>query len=48
MEAAVFFDSLTDMLRVLVTDVLAYAGLIVLLRAAGKRTLTKLNAFDSW
>lgn len=41
-----FFDSLTDMLRVLVTGVLAYAALIVLLRASGKRTLTKMNAFD--
>ncbi|MDQ3270084.1 MAG: DUF421 domain-containing protein [Pseudomonadota bacterium] len=41
-----FFDSFADLLRVLVTGVLAYAGLIVLLRASGKRTLTKMNAFD--
>ncbi|MDQ3286768.1 MAG: DUF421 domain-containing protein [Pseudomonadota bacterium] len=41
-----FFDSWSDMWRVLVTGVLAYAGLIVLLRASGKRTLTKMNAFD--
>jgi uncharacterized membrane protein YcaP (DUF421 family) len=41
-----FFDSWTGLLRVLVVGVLTYAGLVLLLRASGKRTLSKLNAFD--
>jgi len=32
--------------RTLLVGVLAYAGLIALLRLSGKRTLSKLNAFD--
>lgn len=40
------FDDLNGLLRVLVVAVLAYAGLICILRAAGKRALAKLNAFD--
>jgi uncharacterized membrane protein YcaP (DUF421 family) len=42
----VLFDSWNDILRVLVTGVLAYAGLIVLLRISGNRTLSKMNSFD--
>ncbi len=41
-----FFDSWFGLLRVLVVGTLAYAALVVLLRASGKRTLAKLNAFD--
>lgn len=41
-----FFDSWTGLGRVLVVGVLAYAALVVLLRVSGKRTLTKMNAFD--
>ena len=41
-----FFDGWTGLLRVVVVGVLAYAGLVVLLRVSGKRTLSKLNAFD--
>lgn len=33
-------------MRVLVTGLAAYAGLVLLLRLSGKRTLAKLNAFD--
>lgn len=40
------FDNLYGLLRVLVISVLAYAALIIVLRAAGKRSLAKLNAFD--
>jgi uncharacterized membrane protein YcaP (DUF421 family) len=40
------FDSWTDLLRVLIVGVAAYAGLLVLLRVSGKRTLSKMNAFD--
>ncbi|MBP2295055.1 DUF421 domain-containing protein [Azospirillum rugosum] len=41
-----FFDSWAGLGRVLVVGVLAYAALVLLLRVSGKRTLTKLNAFD--
>lgn len=41
-----FFDTWQGLLRVLVVGVLAYAGLVALLRWSGKRTLSKLNAFD--
>ena len=41
-----FFDSWFGLLRVLVVGALAYAALILFLRVSGKRTLTKLNAFD--
>lgn len=41
-----FFDSWSDLLRVLLVGTGAYVALIVLLRASGKRTLTKMNAFD--
>ena len=40
------FDSWTSLVRTLVIGVLAYAGLVVLLRLSGKRTLSKMNAFD--
>jgi uncharacterized membrane protein YcaP (DUF421 family) len=42
----VFFSSWAGLLRVLIVAPLAYVGLILILRGAGKRTLTKLNAFD--
>lgn len=41
-----FFENWYGLLRVAVVAPLAYLGLIVLLRASGKRTLAKLNAFD--
>lgn len=41
-----FFDSWDGLLRVVVVGVLAYAGLVLLLRTSGKRTLSKMNAFD--
>jgi uncharacterized membrane protein YcaP (DUF421 family) len=41
-----FFDSWNGLLRTLIVGVLAYGALVVLLRFSGKRTLTKLNAFD--
>lgn len=42
----IFFDSWQPLVRTLVIGVLAYVGLIVLLRLSGKRTLSKMNAFD--
>lgn len=41
-----FFDQWDGLLRVIVVGTLAYVALIVLLRLTGKRTLSKMNAFD--
>lgn len=41
-----FFDNWSGLLRVVVVGTLAYAALVALLRVSGKRTLSKLNAFD--
>ena len=40
------FDSWTGLGRVLLVGTLAYLALVFLLRISGKRTLTRLNAFD--
>ena len=40
------FDSWYDLVRVLVVGTATYVGLILLLRTTGKRTLSKMNAFD--
>lgn len=41
-----FFDSWGDLLRVIAVGAPAYAALVLLLRLSGKRTLSKMNAFD--
>ena len=41
-----FFDNWHGLLRVLVVGPLAYAAVILVLRVSGKRTLSKMNAFD--
>ena len=41
-----FFDDWADLVRVVVVGTCSYLSLLVLLRASGKRTLAKLNAFD--
>lgn len=41
-----FFQGWTGLGRTVLVGVLAYAGLVVMLRVSGKRTLAKLNAFD--
>ena len=41
-----FFHNLHDIWRVIVVGVCAYFALIALLRVSGKRTLSKMNAFD--
>jgi uncharacterized membrane protein YcaP (DUF421 family) len=41
-----FFDSWSEIVRILVVGSLAYVTLVALLRVSGKRTLAKLNAFD--
>jgi uncharacterized membrane protein YcaP (DUF421 family) len=41
-----FYDGWQGPLRVVIVGLAAYASLVVLLRVSGKRTLSKLNAFD--
>ena len=41
-----FFDSWSQLLRVVVSAFVAYIALVGLLRVSGTRTLAKLNAFD--
>lgn len=41
-----FFHGWPGLGRVIIVGVLAYIGLIALLRLSGKRTLAKMNAFD--
>jgi len=40
------FQGWSGLIRTAVVAVLAYAGLVLFLRISGKRTLSKLNAFD--
>ena len=46
LSARMFFDSYHDLVRVAVVGASAYFALVILLRATGKRTLSKMNAFD--
>ncbi len=41
-----FFNSFASLLRTVLIAICAYAGLIAFLRISGKRTLSKMNAFD--
>ena len=41
-----FFNTWSEIVRVLVLGIAGYIALIFLLRVSGKRTLSKLNAFD--
>lgn len=41
-----WFDSWSDMLRILLIGPAAYVALVVMLRITGGRTLAQLNAFD--
>lgn len=42
----IFFDSWQSIVRTLIITILAYVTMIFLLRSSGKRTLSKMNAFD--
>lgn len=44
--ASMLFDSWIGLGRVALVGALAYVALVAILRISGKRTLTKLNAFD--
>ena len=41
-----WFDTWSDVLRVLLVGPASYAALVLVLRTSGKRTLSKLNIFD--
>lgn len=42
----IFFSSWETLLRTFVVGVLAYVAVVVFLRISGRRTLSKMNAFD--
>lgn len=42
----IFFESWTSIIRIMIITPLAYIALITVLRLSGKRTLSKMNAFD--
>lgn len=42
----IFFDSWESIIRSVVITILAYGGMILILRISGKRTLSKMNAYD--
>lgn len=44
--ASWFFDSWSALLKTVVVGLTCYVSLIVMLRASGKRTLSKMNMFD--
>ena len=41
-----FYGGWIDLVRVVLVGTAAYAGLVLVLRTSGKRTLSKMNAFD--
>lgn len=43
---SIFFDSWFALMKIIVVGTCAYIALVALLRVSGKRTLTKMNAFD--
>jgi uncharacterized membrane protein YcaP (DUF421 family) len=43
---SLIFSGIEAPLRTVVVGVLAYIGVVVILRVSGKRTLSKMNAFD--
>jgi uncharacterized membrane protein YcaP (DUF421 family) len=46
MTQAILFDSWTGLLRILIAGLAVYLILLIMLRISGKRTLSKMNAFD--
>lgn len=42
----IFFDSWDSIFRSVIITILAYGGMILILRVSGKRTLSKMNAYD--
>jgi uncharacterized membrane protein YcaP (DUF421 family) len=46
MDETIFWDGWVGPMRTVIVGTLAYVGLVILLRGTGKRTLSKMNAFD--
>ncbi|MFO7854392.1 MAG: DUF421 domain-containing protein [Paracoccaceae bacterium] len=46
MSDPIFFDTWFGLLRVVLVGIAAYSALVLMLRISGKRTLSKMNAFD--
>ncbi len=46
MSSALFFDNWFGLLRVVISGSCSYLAMVFLLRVFGKRTLSKMNAFD--
>lgn len=46
MDSSHFFENWGGLLRVIVVGAAAYVALVLILRVSGKRTLSKMNAFD--
>jgi len=42
-----FFNNWESLVRVVITSALAYPAIIIVLRISGKKSLSKMNAFDS-
>lgn len=42
----IFFDTWMSLFRTFIIGILAYVTMVLLLRISGKRTLSKMNAFD--
>ena len=42
----IYFNSWQSIARIMILTLLAYTSLVFLLRSSGKRTLSKMNAFD--
>lgn len=42
----IFFDNWESVARIAINTTLAYTAMVILLRISGKRTLSKMNAFD--
>ena len=43
---SLLFDDWNTLLRTLIIGILGYVSLVLLLRISGRRTLSKMNAFD--
>lgn len=41
-----FFNTWNDLFRIVIIGVISYISLILMVRLSGKRTLSKMNAFD--
>jgi uncharacterized membrane protein YcaP (DUF421 family) len=45
-EEPLIYSSLEPIIRIVIQGILGFIGLVIILKNSGKRTLTKMNAFD--